>query len=158
MPKQRGKTHNLTFTTEKIDKAVHGFNGGFFTPKEIHEITGINKHTVNVIFVEKVKKGLLQRIRRGCYKAIPGRSLAINRPSAFIATKVWELLFHADRPLTNREISEIIEENTKLNFYFQIGRLLFRWYRIKAIDKIGGKKPYEYQIRPGKDKDRPVAS
>ena len=157
MPKQKGKTHDLTFTIQRIDEAVSGLNGACFNSKEIHEISGIDKHVVHVILVEKTNKGLLQRIGRGCYKGIPGRNLAIKRPSAFVATKVWEVLCNSDKPLTNREISEILEKESGFNFYFYIGNLLSSWYRGKSIDKLGGKRPYEYQIKPDyKGKNRPV--
>lgn len=154
---RRGKTLDLTFTTQKIDNAVSSFNGRSFTTKEIREITGINKNTVNAILAYKTEKGLLQKVRFGCYKKVSDKSLAVFRPSAFVAIKVWEVLSKADRPLTNREISEIIEENIKLKLYFQIGKLLFIWYHRKAIDKIGGKRPYEYQIKPDYNLGRPSA-
>lgn len=157
MGKLKGKTHDLTFTTQKISNAASSFNGESFTTKEIREITGINQNTVNVILAQKTEKGLLQRVRFGCYKKVLDKSLVVFRPSAFVAIKVWEVLSRADRPLTNREISEIIEEDIKLNLYFQIGKLLFIWYRRKAIDKIGGKRPYEYQIKPDYNLGRPSA-
>ncbi len=160
MPPQRGKIHNLTFATQKIDKAISGLNGECFTPKEIHEIIGVNRLLVHVIICAKTKKGLLQRIRRGCYRGIPGINLTINHPSAFVATKAWEVLSQSEKPLTHREISEIIEKKTGLNLYFSIGVLLFNWYRKKVLDKIGGKQPYQYQIKPGysKSKGRPIAT
>lgn len=159
MPKARGKNHDLSFTTQRIEKAIFGLNGACFTPKAVSEISGINKHVVNVILVEKTRKGLLQRVERGCYKAIPDRNLAINLPSAFVATKVWRVLGQSEKPLTHREISEIIEKETGFNLYFPIGNLLFIWYRRKALDKIGGKKPYEYQMKADyKIKDRPIAT
>lgn len=156
---RRGKTVNLTFTTQKIDKAISGLNGECFTPKEISQISGLNKRTINVIMVEKTAKGLLQRVSRGCYKKVLRGSLAQHLPSAFVSTKAWEVLSQQEKPLTNREISEIIEKETKLNLYFSTGKLLSIWYRKKAIDKIGSKRPYGYQIRPDyKGKDRPVTA
>ena len=154
----RGKTNNLTFTTQKMGKAISGLNGECFTPREISEITGLNKQLVNLIMCEKTEKGLLQRIKRGCYKAVLGVNLAINLPSAFIATKVWDILSRSEKPLTLREISEIIEKETELNLYFSIGHLLFLWYRKEVLDKIGGKRPYEYQIKAGYNAGRPTAS
>lgn len=77
----------------------------------------------------------------------------------FTTQKIWEILCQVDKLLTNREISEMIEKNTGLNLYFQVGNLLFTWYRRKVLDKIGGKRPYEYKIKADyKGKDRPVSS
>lgn len=157
MAQPRGKTRGLTFTTQRIDKAVSGLNGGFFTSKEIYEITGLNRQIIRIMLAQKTEKGLLQRVRRGYYKAIPGISLAVKLPSAFIATKVWEILRQSDKPLIHREISEIITEDTGFNTYFEIGALLLIWCRRKVLDKIGGKRPYEYQIKPDYNLGRPSA-
>ena len=158
MPLARGKTFDLTFATQKIENAISSLNGKYFTPKEIHEISGINKHVVGAILVKKTNKGLLQRVRRGCYRGIPGRNLAINLPLTFVATKVWNILRKSDKPLTHRQISEIIKK-TGFNPYFSIGTLLFIWYHKKVLDKLGGKRPHEYQIKARyKSKDRPAVN
>lgn len=159
MSNQRGKTLNLTFTMQKIDIAISGLNGECFTPKKISEISGLNRHIVNVILCEKTRKGFLQRVMRGCYHKASKEDLAQKLPTAFAAINVWEILSQSEKPMTHREISEIIKKKIKFNLYFNIGCLLFVWYRKKAIDKIGGKKPYKYQIKADyKDKIRPVAS
>ena len=155
----RGGTYNLTFATQKIDQATSGLNGIYFTIKEISKVTGLNGKIVKTILGKKNKKGLLERIRPGCYRRVPGKNLAITLPSAFVATKVWAILSQPDKPLIHREISEIIEKETGLNTYFTIGILLYRWYHDKVLDKIGNKKPYAYQIKPEyKGKSRPSTS
>ncbi len=158
MPKQRGKTDNLTFAFQRIDRTISSLNGECFTPKEIREITGVNKTDINQFLVNKTKKGFLERIRRGCYRKVSDGNLTQNLPSAFVATKVWRILCQSDKPLIHREISEMIEEETGLNLYFSIGILLFNWYHRNVLDKIGAKKPYAYQIKPDYKKDRPVSN
>lgn len=159
MSNKRGKTNNLTFAWQKIDRAISGLNGECFTPKEIHEVTGLNNAVSGPFLCEKTRKGLLERVGHGCYKKVSNGSLSNRLPAAFVATKVWDILLQSDKPLAHRDISEIIEKETGFNTYFSIGVLLFIWYRKKALDKIGGKKPYEYQIKPDyKNKNRPVSS
>ncbi len=159
MPRQRGKPYNLTCAFQRIDRAISSLNGECFTPQEIYQITGLRNRVVAPFLSLKVRKGFLERIRRGCYKKILNEALTKRLPSAFIATKVWRILSRSEKPLTNREISEIITEDTGFDLYFNIGTLLMNWCRRNALDKLGGKKPYAYQIKPDfKDKDRPIAT
>lgn len=158
MPRQRGKTLDLTFSYQRIDKAISSLNGECFTPKIIHEITGVNRVSIRVFIFYKTKKGFLEKIRPGCYRkvSVSDGDLTKRLPSAFLATKVWEILRQSDKPLLLREISEIITENTGFNSYFSIGPLLLKWLRRNVLDKLGSKQPYAYQIKPDyKDKDRP---
>ncbi len=159
MPKQRGQTYNLTFASQRIDKAISSLNGECFTQKEIHEITGVDRKDIGVFVSNKTKKGFLKRIRYGCYRKVSDGNLTKRLPSAFIATKVWRIFSQSEKPLTRREISEIIEEETGLNLHDSIRPLITIWHHRNVLDKFGAKRPYVYQIKPDyKDKDRPPAS
>lgn len=158
MPQQKGKTRDLTFAAQKVDRAIHSLNGRHFTSEEIHKMTGVIKGTINEFLRLKTKKGFLERIMHGCYRKVQDGSLTQNLPMAFTATKVWEILRQSDKPLIHREISEIITEDTGFNTYSEIGVLLLIWCRRKVLDKIGGKKPYAYQIKPDYNLGRPSAS
>lgn len=158
MPRRRGKTLDLTFTYQRIDVAISSLNEGCFTPKEIYEISRVNEIDIYRFLSEKTKKGLLERMGRGCYKKVSGGNLTQKLPEAFVATKVWEVLHQSDKkPLTNREISQIITEDTGLDLYSNIGVLLFTWFRRNALNKFGAKQPYAYQIKPH-CKSRPSTS
>jgi len=159
MPLPKGKTVDLTFAFQKIDHAISSLNGRCFTPKEIHEITGINKTAIYVFLTKKTRKRLLIRIRYGCYRKVSDGILTQRLPEAFVATKVWRILCQSDKPLILREISEIVEKDTGFNVYFATSMLLTAWCRRKALDKLGAKKPYAYQVKSDfNDKDRPVAT
>ena len=159
MPHLRGKTRDLTFSYQRIDRAISDLNGECFTPKEIHKITGVNRGNINTFLLTKTKNGLLERVKLGCYRKISSGDLTESLPMSFIATKVWEILYQSDKPLTLREISQIIAENTGLNLYFQISNLFIRWCNRNVLDKFVGKRPYAYKIKPiYKDQDRISAS
>ena len=158
MPSQRGKTYNLTFAWKKLDTAISNLNGECFTSKEIHKITGVNKRAINLFLSKKTKKGLLERIRHGCYKKISDGNLTQRLPLAFVATKVWEILRQSEKPLIQKEISQIITEDTGLDLYSDIGVLLVVWRRRNVLDKFGSKKPYAYQIKPNCESRPPVSS
>jgi len=157
MPQNRGKTRNLTFASQKINKAISSLEGKAFTAKEISEATGVNRHEVSVFLLLKHKKGFLEREKRGHYRNTSNRTLTERSPSAFVANKVWEIISQSDKPLTNREIADIIAKDTEQNTYKSVGTLLFIWFRRSVLDKIGAKRPYRYQVKPDyKDKDRPL--
>ncbi len=163
MPRQKGRKrgaiHNLNFAYQRIDRAISSLNGKCFTPKEIHKITWVNQKTILSFLARKTIKGFLERIRRGCYRKTSDGSLTKRLSQAFVAKKVWRILSQSEKPLIHREISQIITEDTELDLYFNIGMLLMEWHCRNALDKLGSKRPYAYQIKPGyKGKDRPSAS
>lgn len=153
----KGRTINLTFAYQRIEKVILSLNGECFTQKEICKITGLNRPVVSVFLMEKTKKGFLERVRFGCYRKILDGNLTNRMPSAFVATKVWEILNKSDKPLVLREVSQIITENTGFNLYRTVSSLFSNWCRRDVLDKFGSKQPYAYQIKPDYNLGRPSA-
>lgn len=159
MPRQRGKTRNLTFAWQKLDRAISNLNGECFTPKEILKMTGVDRKSIGSFLFKKTKNGLLERIKYACYRKVSNGNLTKILPMSFVAIKVWKILNQSDKPLILREISEIITEDTGLNLYGNIAVLLTVWGRRNILDKFGDKQPHGYQIKPDyKSKSRPPAS